>query len=269
MDLHAERPIGIFDSGVGGLSVVKALLEQMPAESFVYFGDTANVPYGNKSVPELFSLSRRIIAYFIRREVKAIIVACGTQSSNTLPVLEKECPVPIVGMLKPGIETALEVSDKKYIAVLATQATVSSRAYTKEIKNRCPDGRVLETACPAFVPLVENGQLEGEKTIMEVKKVAERIKKEPFDTLILGCTHYPFLINLIKKELDCGLHFVDPASATVAATMKILRNLNLLRTNDPSAVDHEFLVSGPPESFMKVGQLLLGTVVDEVQKIAL
>ncbi|MDR1615916.1 MAG: glutamate racemase [Syntrophomonadaceae bacterium] len=267
--MRAERPIGIFDSGVGGLSVVKALLEQMPAENFVYFGDTANVPYGNKSVPELFNLSRRTLAYFTRREVKAIIVACGTQSSNTLPVLEKECPVPIVGMLKPGIEAALEVSSKKYVAVLATQATVNSGAYTREIKNRCPDGKVLEAACPAFVPLVEKGRLEGAETVLEVKKVMDGIKKEPFDTLILGCTHYPFLTKLIKKELGRGLNLVDPASATVADTMRVLRNLNLLRPDNISGAHHEFLVSGAPESFLEVGRLLLGDVVDKVQKVVL
>lgn len=264
--MHVARPIGIFDSGVGGLSVVKALLRQMPDEHFIYYGDTAHVPYGEKTVEQLFSYARHIIRYFLVQGVKAIIVACGSQSSNTLPTIEKESPVPIVGILKPGIQAALQVSANKHIGVLATQATVNSGAYTREILSACPQGAVYETACPAFVPLIEAGGFQGKETQTAVAKVTEAIFDQPFDTLILGCTHYPFLEPLIKAGLRKEIKIIDPAYATIAETKGILQSTGRLNHEHSKPPHRDFVVSGNPDSFSRVGRLLLPDVVAAVRQ---
>jgi len=240
----------------------------MPNENLIYYGDTRHVPYGDKTVEQLFTYARHIIDYFLSLKVKAIIAACGSQSSNTLPVLEKECPVPLIGVLKPGVKEALHVSANDNIAVLATQATVSSGTYTKEIASVRVRGRVFETACPAFVPLVEAGNTDGEEAREAVEQVTQAIREQPFDTLILGCTHYTFLMPLIKNGLHSGVKIIDPAYATVNALKSILHGNGLLNQElENKAQCHDYIVSGDPGHFRQVGALLLPGTVDSVRKV--
>ncbi|WP_156202821.1 glutamate racemase [Candidatus Syntrophocurvum alkaliphilum] len=259
------RPIGIFDSGVGGLTVVKALIEKLPNENFVYFGDTANVPYGNKTKEQLMMYAENIINFFITKEVKAIIVACGTHSSVTLPELKQEYDIPILGVVKPGSKAAVKTTKNNRIGILATQATVNSKAYTHNIKEINSHSNVLEIACKSFVPLVEKGKLRDNETYEAVKKYLDPLVNKNIDTIVLGCTHYPFLEPAIKDYINDNIKLVDPADETINELIELFTAKDLLnKHNDPLA---EFYVSGNDESFYNVGKLLMGDIIKDVKKI--
>lgn len=261
-----NKPIGIFDSGVGGLTVVKSLVERLPGESFVYYGDTAHVPYGNKSREELFEYARAIIGFLLDREVKTIVVACGTHSSVTLPELEKTCPVPILGVVKPGARAAVQTTRNGKIGVIATQATVNSGSYTMNIKDIAPACDIYSAACARFVPLVEAGMLEAEETGLAVREYINPLLKEGIDTLVMGCTHYPFLAPVIGEFAGEDVALVDPAMETVAELAEILFHNHILSDGRRNA-SREFYVSGNPEPFYGVGRMLLGNIIEKVERI--
>jgi glutamate racemase len=262
------RPIGIFDSGVGGLTVVKSLLNRLPNESFIYYGDTAHVPYGSKSREELFKYARNIISFLLSREVKTIVVACGTHSSVTLTEMEKTCPVPILGVVKPGARAAARATRNGKIGVIATQATVNSRSYATNIKALVPTYEVFSAACARFVPLVEAGLLSGEETRQAIREYIKPLLVQEIDTLVLGCTHYPFLASIIADFTGDNVSLVDPAMETVEELTQILTQKDLLNENQGSP-SREFYVSGNDESFYRVWRLLLGDVIKKVERINL
>lgn len=262
-----NRPIGILDSGVGGLTVVRSLMEKLPEESFIYFGDTAHLPYGSKSEPELMRYAREIIAFLLKHEVKAIIVACGTHSSITLPHIAEDYDIPLMGVVKAAASCAVKASRNRRIGIAATQATVNSRAYTGEIQRLNPDCQVFETACPQFVPLVESGKLEDGETMQAVAEYLQPLLGQGIDSLVLGCTHYPFLSRLIENFVGKGVEVIDPSCKTVEQAMGIFAEKNLFGHNpDPSRT---FYVSGNDESFYKVGRLLIGDTIKKVLKVKL
>lgn len=263
-----NRPIGIFDSGIGGLTVAKSLIDKLPGESFIYFGDTAHVPYGSKSREELFKYARDIIAFLLAKDVKAIIVACNTHSSITLPSLEQDCPVPILGVVKPGARLAVRVSHKQCIGIIATQATVNSRAYSKNIAEMSPDARVFESACPLFVPMVESGKLNGEEVDRAIREYLDPLMDEGIDAVVLGCTHYPFLAPAISNFTGSDIQMVDPAQETIEELKRILSKNDILY-NGSNTPKREFYVSGNDESFYKVGSLLLGDIIEKVKKVTI
>lgn len=264
----STRPIGIFDSGVGGLTVVKSLLERLPGESFVYYGDTAHVPYGSKSREELFQYARDIIAFLLHQQVKTIVVACGTHSSVTLPEFEKSCPVPILGVVKPGARAAVSATRSGKVGVIATQATVSSGSYTKNIKDIDPSLDVYSAACARFVPLIEAGILSGPETEQAIEEYVGPLLSQGIDTLVLGCTHYPFLAPVISRCAGQGVTLVDPACETVEELSEILRKGDLLNDH-PGNKQRDFYVSGNDESFYIVGRMLLGDVIQKVHRVDL
>lgn len=266
--MDKSKPIGIFDSGVGGLTVVKRLLEEMPGESFIYFGDTLHLPYGDKTREELFSYAYSILNFMQKKEVKAVIVACGTHSAITLPKIEKEYPFPILGVVRAGARAAARISRNGKIGVVATQATVNSLAYTRNIKEVNYRLEVYEKACPLFVPLIEGGKLDGEETRRAVEEYITPLLKRDIDTLVLGCTHYPFLSQVIKDFVGDEIALVDPALETVAEVKQILQARKLLQDSSGSPV-YEFYVSGDDRSFYEVGRRLMGQVIDKVKKIDL
>lgn len=266
--MDRRNPIGIFDSGVGGLTVVKSLLEKLPGESFIYFGDTAHVPYGNKTEEQLFSYARQILAYLVKRKVKAVIVACGTHSSVTLPSMEEVCELPLLGVVKAGSRAAVRVGRNGRIGVLATQATVNSQAHTRCIKNLDPSLLVFENACPKFVPLVENGMLNGSDIREAVREYAGPLLDKGVDTLILGCTHYPFLSEVIQDFVGPDVTLVDPSDETIDQMQELLAARGLLNEVGHQGC-HEFFVSGQNESFFKVGKRLIGDTIQEVARIEL
>ena len=263
-----KRPIGIFDSGVGGLTVVKSLIQQLPDESFIYIGDTAHVPYGNKTEKQLFSYAYRIIDYFIQRRVKAIIVACGTHSSVTLPALSQEYSLPIIGVVKAGAYQACRVTRKGLLGVLATQATVNSLAYTREINRIKPDYKVYEVGCPRLVPLIEAGKLRDRETVEAVEDYLSPLLAKGIDTLILGCTHYPFLSEVIRSIAGENVVQVDPSWQTIQELIQILSEHNLYNQSNETPL-REFYVSGQEEPFFDLSRVLIGEIVNKVHKIYL
>lgn len=265
--LSDTRPIGIFDSGVGGLTVVKSLVEQLPRESFIYFGDTAHLPYGNKSREQLCQYARNIIAFLLDNDVKAIVVACGTHSSITLPEIEDDYPVPLLGVVKPGARAAVRTSRNKKIGIIATQASVNSGSYSKSISAINGDCQVFANACPRFVPLVESGQLAGAEVEEAVQEYIDPLLEKGIDTLVLGCTHYPFLLPILKKHAGTSVRLVDPASETVEELKTLLTQEQILNGSGKGA--GRFLVSGNDQSFYKVGSLLLGNLIHNAEKVNL
>jgi glutamate racemase len=266
--LGDNRPIGIFDSGVGGLTVVRSLLEKLPQESFIYFGDTAHVPYGNKSEQELMRYAREIIAFLLDQDVKAIIVACGTHSSITLPRIVEQYDIPLLGVVKAAASCAVKTARNGKIGIAATQATVNSRAYTNEIKRLDSKLEVYETACPSFVPLVEAGKLEEEETREAVSEYLQPLLDQGIDTLVLGCTHYPFLAKVINEFTGEGIEVIDPSCKTVEQVIDIFSRQDLFNKNNQINF-RKFYVSGNDESFYNVGRLLIGNTIKEVHKVKL
>lgn len=261
-------PIGIFDSGVGGLTVVKSLLEELPGESFIYFGDTAHVPYGNKSKEQLLGYAHSIISFLIDRGVKAIVVACGTHSSVTLPQIQERYSVPLLGVVKAGSRSAARITVNGNIGVAATRPTVSSLAYTRELININPEFKVFETACSRFVPLVESGKLNGAEPRDAVREYLQPLMENSIDTLVLGCTHYPFLTSVINEFVGSKVTLVDPSHETIDELKEIFTSETLF--NDSGEIPfREFYVSGNDDSFYKVGRLLLGDIIKKVDRIVL
>ncbi|MGS0744878.1 glutamate racemase [Syntrophomonas erecta subsp. sporosyntropha] len=263
-----DRPIGVFDSGVGGLTVVRSMLQYLPDEGFIYFGDTAHVPYGNKTEEQLLRYAHNIISYLISRGVKAILVACGTHSSVTMPLVQDQFPLPLLGVVKAGARTAARVTSNGRIGITATQATINSRAYTRELQFINHKFEVFETACPSLVPMVEVGQLSGIEVRNAVAAYIGPLLDKGIDTLVLGCTHYPFLTPVIKDFVGSAVTVVDPSLETVEELKSLLATSGLLHQAETDKEPlREFYVSGDDQSFYRVGRLLMGDVIKKVNHI--
>ncbi len=259
-----DRPIGVFDSGVGGLTVVKEIIRQLPQEDVVYFGDTAHLPYGPKSSQTIKRLVRDNIRFLLKKKVKAIILACHTASAFTLEEIREENPIPIIGVIRPGAEEALRLTKNKRIGIIGTYGTIKSRAYSKELKRLEPGAFVIEKPCPLFVPLAEEGWIKKEATKLIVREYLEPLKEEEIDTLILGCTHYPLLKEEIAQVMG-EVYLIDSARATVERLKRILEEKDLLaREGVPR---HSFFVSDAPERFARLGKIFLGKEIGKVKRI--
>lgn len=218
-----NAPIGIFDSGVGGLTVAREIIKQLPNESIVYFGDTARVPYGSKSKDTIIRYSQQIVRFLKTKEVKAIVVACNTASAFALDTLEKELDIPIIGVVKPGAKTAVESTKNKKIGIIGTEGTIKSELYTEYIKSKDSEIEVVGTACPLFVPLVEEGMLDDDVTREMARRYLKDMKDKDIDSLILGCTHYPLLSDIVGKEMGDGVKLVNPAYETAVGLGAMLK----------------------------------------------
>lgn len=243
MVLRPEQPIGIFDSGVGGLTVVRAVQQALPNERLVYLGDTARVPYGNRNVPTIVRFTREAARFLIQQEVKMVLVACNTASAAALPVLQAELPVPVLGAVEPGVQSAVAATRNGIIGVIATRATVRSEAYAHAIQAWNPRARVISLACPLFVPLIEEGWFLASDSI--VLQVVERYLRElhvqapQLDTLVLACTHYPLLYDAIDQVVrqlwPHPVRLVDSAEAMAHMTKERLTALGALHAPSPSS----------------------------------
>ncbi|MEE9499691.1 MAG: glutamate racemase [Candidatus Omnitrophota bacterium] len=250
-----NKPIGIFDSGVGGLTVVDKVFRLLPNENIVYFGDTARVPYGNKSKETVTRFSKEIVKFLLRFKVKLIIVACNTASSLSLETLKKAFSIPIVGVIKPGVEEALKASKTGRIGVIGTEATVSSNAYKKEIESTGRNSFVIQKSCPLFVPLVENRWLSGDITLKIVRKNLAPLLARNIDTLILGCTHYPLLKGAIRKIAGKKVALIDSSIAVAKYTKHLLDNKNL--RGNAGKTYAKFFVSDDTGNFIKLAKVFL------------
>ncbi len=258
------KSIGVFDSGVGGLTVVKELIRQLPGENIVYFGDTARVPYGIKSKETVIRFSIENILFLLKHEVKLICVACNTVSSVALPVIKNHFRVPIVGVITPGVREAVYATQNKRIGVIGTKGTIKSRTYEFEIKQLNPEIKVTALACPLFVPFVEEGWLSGNVVLSVARDYLKPLKDSGVDTVILGCTHYPLLKPVIKKVLGEEVTLIDSAKQVAIEVKKILSQEGLL--NRGRRGKHKFYVSDNPDWFSGLAARFLGKPLAGVKK---
>jgi glutamate racemase len=260
---RSSSPIGVFDSGLGGLTVAHAIMRQLPAESLIYFCDTARVPYGPKSPDTVRRYSREISAFLIEQGVKAIVVACNTATAHALPALRDELDVPVIGVVEPGARAAVRATRTGHIGVIGTAGTIRSQAYVRAIHAENPDARVTALACPLFVPLVEEGWTNHEATHVVAEEYLAPFVKDPIDTLVLGCTHYPLLKPVIGEIIGRSVRLIDSAEETAADARR------MLAANDITAADGEgayrFISSDDPQQFLTLGRRFLGAAIERVE----
>jgi glutamate racemase len=259
-----DAPIGVFDSGMGGLTVVAEMISQLPNESIIYFGDTARVPYGPKSPDTVLRYSREITSYLRDEGVKALVVACNTATAHALPALRREFTLPIVGVIEPGARAAAAVTKTKRVGVIGTAGTVKSRAYEKEIRKLLPDVEVSAQACGLFVPLVEEGWIDSEPTRAIARNYLAPLVSAEVDTLVLGCTHYPLLKPVIGNVMGREVRLIDSAHETARETAEVLRAQGLANEHRNGA-RYRFIASDAPDTFLALGQRFLGSPIDRVE----
>ncbi len=259
------KPIGVFDSGVGGLTVVKELIRQMPGESLIYFGDTARVPYGIKSQETVIRFSIENILFLLKQDVKLICVACNTVSSFALPVIKNHFKIPIVGVITPAIREAVYATQNKKIGVIGTRGTISSHAYENEIKYLDPEIKVTALSCPLFVPFAEEGLLSGSAVEEVAANYLKPLKDARVDTVILGCTHYPLLKPVIRKILGDKVKLIDSAKQVAIEVKKILSAEGALSNSRNGK--HHFYVSDNPEWFTGLAKRFLGRPIRGAKKV--
>jgi glutamate racemase len=252
-----SRPIGIFDSGVGGLTVADKVQKIMPGEDIIYFGDTARVPYGTKSKETITKFSVENVEFLMKHNVKIILVACNTASSLSLDFLKRCFRVPIIGVIEPGARAAAGVTRNNRIGVIGTSATISSQAYEKAIKKIRANARVFTQSCPLFVPLVEEGWTQNPVADMIAGVYLKPIKSKNVDTLIMGCTHYPMLKSVIRKVVGRGVFLIDSA-VEVAKEARGLLDANGLLNERKTRGECLYLVSDEPARFVRMGEKFLG-----------
>lgn len=248
--------IGLFDSGVGGLTVLKSLKAALPNEHFVYLGDTARNPYGPKSQGTILAYSKECLGFLEKQDVKLIVVACNSASSAALPALEDQCSVPIIGVIDPLVKQAVEITKLNSIGVIGTQATISSRSYLNAIHALRPNCQVVSKACPLFVPLVEEGIFEGPIVDLTIERYLSSLRQSGIDTLILGCTHYPLLKSSLVRYLGEKIKVLSSGEAVSLAVRSKLEESNLLSTSSNTALDR-FFVTDTSEQFERVAAPLL------------
>ena len=266
--MNAGAPIGVFDSGVGGLTVLRALIARLPHEHTIYLGDTARVPYGTRSgevVTRYALLSARHLA---ARGIKLLVVACNTVSAHSLPALADALPIPVIGVIDPGAQVAAARTRGGTIAVLGTPATVASAAYQKALARLAPLAPVVARACPLFVPLAEEGWTEGEVPRLVAERYLADLRRLGVDTAVLGCTHYPLLSGTIAEVLGPQVAIVDSAAAVSEAVAALLQAKRLLRAADDTA-HHRTLCTDVPDRFRAVAERFLGRPVREVELVDL
>ena len=268
-ETHSSAPIGVFDSGVGGLTVAREIMRNLPDERIVYFGDTARVPYGSKSQETVIRYSRQIVRFLQTQHVKAIVIACNTASALALDAIEGELDIPILGVLRPGAKVAAETTKNKRVGVIATESTIRSGMYGRYIKAHDPEITVYGKACPLFVPLVEEGWLKDPVTEEVARRYLKELLEKDIDSLILGCTHYPLIRSLMRKIVGDKVQLVNPAYET-ARELKVLLEENGIDNDGrqmPDGAMHQFYVSDAANKFKTFANSILPYGVDTTKLI--
>lgn len=261
-----EKPIGVFDSGIGGLTVVRALTALLPHENIIYFGDTARVPYGPKSPEVIREYAAQDTAVLATRGVKMVVVACNTVSAVALDVVRRAAQLPVIGMILPGAEAAVSSSTNKRIGVIGTAATIRSKSYPNAIASIDPLAYVVSAPCPLFVPLAEEGMSHHKATELIAKEYLFPLTTEKIDTLVLGCTHYPLLTDAISKATHNRVTLIDSGTAAAHTVAAELKKLNLLNTSTLQP-NIQILVSDLPDKFSEVGERFLGRKLGVIKRI--
>lgn len=268
MESKKGAPVGVFDSGVGGLTVVREIIRQLPDENIVYFGDTARVPYGSKSQKTVIRFSEQIIRFLKTKQVKAIVIACNTASALALDIVREEFDVPILGVVAPGARAAVKATRNRKIGVVGTDATVRSGVYTKVIQGIDPQIQVIEKACPLFVPLVEEGFKEHEVTREIIEYYLESLRATDIDAMILGCTHYPLLRSRIRAYMGKEIQIVNPAYETAIDLKMLLEDQDMAnKGSDPAGSRYGFYVSDTAEKFRQFANTVMPFDVPETNVV--
>jgi len=263
-----SAPVGVFDSGIGGLTVAHEVIRQLPHESVLYFGDTARVPYGPKSPDTVRRYSNEIATWLTQQHVKVIVVACNTATVHALEHLQRDFPLPVIGVVQPGARAAICASRNRRIGVIGTLGTINSGAYERAIHAISNEAEVVAQACPLFVPLVEEGWLDTEATRLIAREYLQPFTSDHIDTLVLGCTHYPLLKPMLAELVGRDVRLIDSAEETAAETCRVLTERGLVAP--PGSVGtHRFVASDAPDHFLRQGQRFLGAAIDEVEKVTL
>jgi glutamate racemase len=262
------KAIGIFDSGVGGLTVLKEIFQVLPQEDTVYLGDTARVPYGTKSPETVTRYARQIAAFLVSRDIKLLVVACNTASAVALETLQAELSIPVVGVIEPGARRAVAVSTSGRVGVIGTEGTIRSSAYAKAIKRLNPDIEVVTQACPLFVPLVEEGWTDNEVARLTARTYLAPLQQQGVDTLVLGCTHYPLLKEMVGEVMGRDVTLVDSAAETARTVAAILAEQQLQRPATEQG-NHHYFVTDIPAGFIRVGNRFLGGQLGDVYQVNL
>lgn len=262
--MASSRPIGVFDSGIGGLTVAHEIIRQLPAERILYFGDTARVPYGPKSPDTVRRYSREIAGFLRGQDVKAIVVACNTATAHALPALRSEIAIPVLGVVEPGARAATRATTNGHIGIIGTAGTVRSGAYEQAIRAIDPAVRVTARSCPLFVPLVEEGWIDHPVTETIAAEYLEPLLADGIDTLVLGCTHYPLLKSLFCRLVGADVRLIDSAAETAAELGRVLQQEGLAAPPDTNPT-HRFVASDDPLQFLQLGQRFLGDAIEGVE----
>ena len=271
MVASANAPIGVFDSGIGGLTVAREIMRHLPHESVVYFGDTARVPYGPKSPETVRRYSREIATFLEHEGVKAIVVACNTATAHALPMLRERFSLPVIGVVQPGARAAVQATRTRRVAVIGTTGTIQSGAYERAIQALDPDVVVTALACPLFAPFVEEGwtnheaiRLVAREYLSSLIDEATRTDANAIDTLVLGCTHYPLLKPMLANLLGERVRLIDSAAETALEAARVLAERQLL-TENGARPTHRFFASDDPTQFLQLGRRFLGGTVEGVE----
>ena len=263
-----KRPIGVFDSGLGGLTAVRSLRKILPEEDLIYFGDTSRVPYGGRSRETILKYARQDVRFLRSFDLKAILIACGTVSTTSLPVLRAENDLPVVGVVEPTCRRAAEITKNKRVGMIATQASVRAGAYKKLLAELDPEIQVFTKACPLFVPLVENGRFRKGDAVIETvaREYLEPMRDTGIDTLILGCTHYPLLTEIIADIMSPGVTLIDSGAAAARVLRQTLSDRGALAQRDHGTLT--LYASDRPEDFGALaGQFLRRPLESAVQHV--
>ena len=268
MDKKANRAIGVFDSGIGGLTVVRSLMERLPFEDIIYFGDTARVPYGIKSVETINRYALQITEFLIKKDVKLLIVACNTMAAVAYQAIRDLSPVPVLEVIEASAKSAAQDTRNKSIGVIGTPATINSNAYARAIQLLDKEAKVFSQACPLFVPLVEEGWFDHQATRLIAEDYLKPVIAEKIDTLVLGCTHYPLLKPMLQEIVGQEVKLIDSAEAMADITADLI-NKEKLANSSRKPADYLFCVTDVPYRFQTIGEKFLGRALSCVEMVSL
>ncbi|SEM34388.1 glutamate racemase [Mesobacillus persicus] len=263
-----KRPIGIIDSGVGGLTVAKEVMRQLPHEQIIYLGDTARCPYGPRSAREVLRFTWEITQFLMEKQIKMLVIACNTATAVALEEIRSELPIPVIGVIHPGARTAIKVTNNYHIGVIGTVGTVKSRAYEQALKSINRKTNVVSLACPKFVPLVESGEYNGLLAQRVVAETLAPLKDQELDTLILGCTHYPLLEPLVKQVMGEGVNVISSGEETAREVSTLLYHNQILNTSGEEPT-HEFFTTGSSTIFSDIASEWLERPITNISMVKL
>ena len=264
-----DKPIGIIDSGVGGLTVLKEAEKQLPNERFIYLGDNLRCPYGSRESSEIVTFTREMINYLLQYDVKLIVIACNTATALALEYLAQEVPVPMLGVVYPGSLAATKQTTNGHIGVIGTVATINSEIYKRTIQSIDPAVRIYSLACPAFVPIIESGVVDGKELETIVEAELMPLKRWELDTLILGCTHFPLIKDIIRESIGNDITLIDSGAETARKLKKIVLKYGIQNTNKRSGAISSFKTTGDVSQFQKIANLWLDKRVWNIEKVDL